>query len=748
MLPSGADEVQLLDSWHAVLRRRWVVVTVVSAVLLVAVVSSFLATPLYKATATLQIERRNPEVLTFRDLSQVDYSWAAYTDFYQTQYKLIASEPVARDAVERRSLASHPRFAPEPSGPGIGALLRSILPRRRPEPSTQDPLDRLARQLLAALEVAPVRNSHLVRVSWVSSDPDLAALVANGVADAYIRNTMDSQIVATGQAEEFLVDQVRTLKDEIAEHEGKLQAYGEAKRILSIDESSNITFQALRDISERRTTAQAALAAAAAHRASVLGVDPEALPEVMNSALIQGLRRDHAAVEAQLSEMSRQYGAEWPGVRTLGSKLAQVSAQLDAETTRIAQQVRAAAEAAWDRAREEVRNLDRLLAERQAEAQGLKRDAVEFANLQSDVQKKRETLDALIARQNEMALAARLKDVQATSSNIRIVEPAKPPVAPFRPNVRLNLALGLLFGTVLGVGLALLLDHLDNTIGSVDELQRLTGLPVLAAIPRQGAASTPLSRVRRRPATEEPGALDLIAHRDAQAGVSEAYRDLRTAILLSNPGRPPRKIVVTSAMPEEGKTATATNLAVVLAQLGARVLLVDTDLRRPRLHRVFGISNRRGMSTALSGLEDDPRRVIVRTEIPGLDVLPSGPIPPNPSELLNSPTFARLAGTFLDQGYDHVIYDSPPVLSVADAVILANAMDTCVAVVRAARTPRQPVRIAVEKLRQVGDVSFGLVLNDLDPERHGGARYGYYRAHGGYREDAPAGEEPRSATGA
>jgi len=747
MHDTGPDDARLIDSWHAVLRRRWVVLAVAASVLLVALVSSFLATPLYKATATLQIERRNPEVLTFRDLSQVDYSWAAYTDYYQTQYKLIASEPVARRTVERLALAAHPLFAPPPTEPGLVARLRSILPRRAAPARVTDPLDGLAGRLLAGLEVAPVRNSHLVRVSWVSADADLAAAVANGVAASYIPLTMESQLTATGQAEEFLVDQVAALKRELAAHETSLQAYGEAKRILSIDESSNITLQALRDISERRTVAQTALAAASAHEQSVLGVEPAALPEVMNSALIQALRRERATVEAQLSEESRKYGADWPGVQTLRSKLDQTASRLDTETLLIAEQVRAAAHAAYERAQGEVRNLDRLLLEQQTAAQALRRDAVEFANLQSEVQKKRETLDALISRQNEMALATRLKDVEATSSNIRVVELAKPPTGPFRPNVRLNLALGLLFGALAGVGLALLLDHLDNTIGSVEELQRLTGLPVLAAIPRHGIALTPLARVRRRAPPVESGALDLITHRDARACVSEAYRDLRTAILLSNPGQPPRKIAVTSAMPEEGKTATATNLAVVLAQLGARVLLVDTDLRRPRLHKVFGVSNRRGMSTALSGLEDEPRQLIVTTDVAGLDLLPSGPVPPNPSELLNSPTFAALARSFLDAGYDHVVYDSPPVLSVADAVILASAVDTCVVVVRAQRTPRQPVRVAVEKVRQVGGVSFGLVLNDLDPERHGTARYGYGRAYGRYGEDVP-GEEPRSATGA
>ena len=244
------------------------------------------------------------------------------------------------------------------------------------------------------------------------------------------------------------------------------------------------------------------------------------------------------------------------------------------------------------------------------------------------------------------------------------------------------------------------------------------------------------------------GEQDRRAHRDAKAGASEAYRDLRTSILLSNPGRPPRKILVTSAIPEEGKTATATNLAIVLAQLGARVLLVDTDLRRPRLHRAFDVPNRRGISNCLSGLEQDATRLAVSTGVDRLDLLPSGPIPPNPSELLNSTTFVGLCERLLDSGYDHVVFDSPPVLSVSDPIILASAADTCILVVRAGRTPRHSVRLAVEKLRQAGEVGFGMVLNDVDPQSHGHSAYAYYGQRQAEREtDDDSGEPPRTVAG-
>jgi capsular exopolysaccharide synthesis family protein len=392
-----------------------------------------------------------------------------------------------------------------------------------------------------------------------------------------------------------------------------------------------------------------------------------------------------------------------------------------------------------------VRNLDSLLAEQEQAAQTLKRNAVDFANLQTEAEKKRETLDALITRQNEMALSTRLKDLSGTSSNIRVVDSAKPPRAPFRPNIKLNLILGVLIGLMLGVALAILLDHLDNTISTADEIQRLTGLPALAVIPRHGDAGSPLARVRRRQTAGANETLDLVAHLDGKAGAAEAYRNLRTSLLLSNPGQPPRTILITSAIPEEGKTATAINLAVVLAQLGARVLLVDTDLRRPRLHKAFGVENRHGVSNCLSGLEDAPARLTLPTGVEGLRLLPSGPIPPNPSELLNSPTFVQLGRQFIDQGYDHIVFDSPPVLSVSDPVIIANAVESCILVARAGRTARQSIRLAVDRLRQAAESSLGVVLNDLDPGAPGSSHYGY--AYYGHHADTETDKTGRGKAG-
>lgn len=736
----------LLDYWTIIARRRWIVYLALSAVTLTALVGSFLTTPLYRSTAVLQIERQNPDILTFRDLAQVDYSFAAYSDFYETQYKVLSSLPVARKAARRLSLAEHPFFAPADSQPGLLARLKSILPRGG-KVRARDHEEIVAEQLLAGLEIAPVRNSHLVQVSWVSSDPDLSAQVANAMADAFIQFNIESQYSTSDQAEEFLINQIGMLKREIGVHEDRLQEYGEAKRIVSIDDSNNVTLQALKAISERRTAAQTTLAKAQADHEATLAAPTDALAEVLNSDLIARLRQEYAAYEAELTEKSRQFKDGWPGMQTLESKFEQAKLRLDVETERIAAQVRAAAEADYRKALGEVANLDRLLTAQEQAAQRLKRDAVEYATLQTEVRKKRETLNALIARQNEMALSTRLQDMDSTSTNIRVMEQARPAAAPFSPNTKLNLILGLGFGLVLGVGMALFLEYLDNTISSAAELQSLTGLPTLAVIPRYREGGVKASRMRRRQAPSPAGTIDFVTRREAGAAASEAFRELRTAILLSNPGSPPRRIAITSSVPEEGKTATAINLAVVLAQLGRRVLLVDTDLRRPRLHKAFDVRNERGVSNYLSGNEADPTKLVLETALEHLDLLPSGPIPPNPSELLNSTTFLEMGSSLIARGYDHIVFDSPPSLSVADPVIIANVVDVTILVARSGFTPKQSVREVAAKLRQSNVAHVGAVLNDFDAESQGGSYYGYH-AYRARETEADSGETQPRAEGA
>ncbi|MDH3629100.1 MAG: polysaccharide biosynthesis tyrosine autokinase [Acidobacteriota bacterium] len=727
----------LLDYWSVIVRRRWVVYLAVTGVFVAVLIGNFMLTPLYRATVTLQIERQNPNILTFRELSTVDTSWVAYSEFYETQYKILASEPVARRAVERHGLNSHPEFKAAASKPGLRQRLTSWIPRfGRGDDEPVDPIDIATTQVQIGLEINPIRKSHLVQVSYVSPDPEVAAEISNAVASAYVQFTIDSQFSTTGEAEEFLVEQVANLKTEISALEETLQDYGEIKGIISIDDSSNLTMAALQDVSRQRTDAQTQLARDEAAWLSIQEADPESIAEVRSSDLISRLREETAGYEAELSEITGRFGEEWPQVETLTSKLEQSNHRLELETGRIVDQIRAARFGAFEESRQRLASIDALLAKQETRAQKLRRDSVEFSNLHGDVKKKRETLNALIGRQNQMALSSRLKDLDQTSTNIRVMESARAPREPFRPNTKLNLVLALFCGLGFGVAMAFVLDYFDNTIGSPAELQRIISRPLLAMIPHYDGSYTDQKPVAAIP-------VDLAVHLDSRSSVSEAYRELRTSILLSNPGQPPRQIMVSSAMPEEGKTATAINLAIVLAQLGRRVILVDTDLRRPRLHKPLNLSNERGVSNFLSGLQPSATADVRPTQIPNLDLLPSGPIPPNPSELLNSERFKELGNALLTAGYDHIVFDCPPALSVSDPVIISHSMDQAILVVRASRTPRQSMRLAAERFEQPGACQIGVVLNDLDLSLHGSSVHGY-RYYGRYDTNTESHDSPRA----
>ncbi|ANM29270.1 hypothetical protein ABI59_06220 [Acidobacteria bacterium Mor1] len=730
MFDGALQRSHLLDYWPTLVRRRWAIFPCVAAGVLLALIGSFLVTPMYRATATVQIERQNPNILNVKDMNSVDYSWAAYADFYQTQYKILGSEAVARRAAERLDLLNHPSFeAGQASGSWLSRL-RSIIPRRSPSRDL-DPTEAVTMQVRGGLLISPVRNSQLVEVSWSGPEPEMTAEIANAVVDAFTHFNIESQFTASDQATEFLVDQTAQLTREISAIEERLQEYGEARRIVSIDDSNNITLRALADVAQRRTEAQTSLAQAEAVYRALVEAEPSSLPQVLENSLINQLKSEHAAYEAELSQQARLFKEDWPALRSLRSKLDQVSERLESETQRIAEGAVLAAQSDLDRARREYQNLDRLLGEQEDAAQRLRKDSIEFANLQSEANKKRETLDALIARQNEMALSTRLKDLDETSSNIRVVDRAKVPLAPFRPNTRFNLALGLVFGVGFGIGLAFLLDYVDNTINEPSQLEALSTAPLLAIVPRQAAEANAGKE-------QQTQGLDRIVMLDGRSRAAEAFRELRTAILLSSAGQAPKQLAVTSAVPEEGKSSVAMNLAIVLAQLGRKVLLVDTDLRKPRLDRAFKMPNKRGVSTYLSGLEKDPVSLTHDGGVEGLRILLSGPIPPNPSELLNSDVFKEMGEAFLEAGYDHIVYDTPPVLSVSDPLVVGAVTDVTILVARAQSTSRHSVRLALEKLEQSGHPPIGVVLNDV--RATGRVYQGYY--YGTY--ETPENERPEA----
>ncbi|HXV77643.1 MAG TPA: polysaccharide biosynthesis tyrosine autokinase [Candidatus Polarisedimenticolaceae bacterium] len=703
------------DLWRIVVRRRTLVFAAVALSVALTAVVTLLSTPIYQATTTIQIERRGSGVLNYKDVTSVDPSFAGYQDFYQTQYRILQSDAVLRLAARRLDLPNRPDYAGRESPP-IARLVGWVL-SALPAPSrsdrardgeTDDPHDQATSFLRARLSVQPVRGSQLVRVSFLDRDPALARDSANAVAAAYQEFSLQSRYSTTAQASEFLTKQVAELQQEAAAMERRLQALSAEKEILALrDDTKDISTLALTDLNAKLVESKARLALAGARYDAVRTAPADSMAEVLRSPLINNLRQQYAELERKHRQMSERFRDDWPALRQVTEELTQAAARLELETETIATRVRGVARAERDQAGAEVRLLQARVDEQKQVVQRVSLDAVEIASLQAEIKTKRRFLDELVNRQNQTEVTDRLRDPQA--SNIRVVDAARAPDYPVRPRKLLNLLASLVAGLVLGAGAALLSDHLDNTVKNEADVRIAAGLPVLGQIRVFESTLTP-SPVGPSP-THWPDQPGLGCHVEPLSVFAEAFKSLRTSLLLAAPDHPPRSILITSAEPGDGKSTVAVNLSTVLTQLGKRVLLVGADLRRPSVHSMLDLPNKRGLSNLLTGTAD-LRDVVCESAVPRLDVIPSGPIPPTPSELLGSAGMGALIDRLLnDEGYDHVVIDSPPAAQVTDAVILSAYAAATVVTARAGATTRDALALTLERLRRARAHLPGIVLN-------------------------------------
>jgi len=722
---SRADALR--EHGRVVRERRWVIAACVALLGTAALLYSLLATPVYRASATIQIERRSPEVLTFTDPAQPDPSGYFY-DFYETQYRIIQSRSVLTLAAERLDLANRPSLL-ERKGSALARLKRwasSLIAPPSPEPAEAqtprteaDPDAGFAGFIAAGLSVDPVRQSRLVQVSFEDRDPALAREVVDAVAHAFVEFNLTARSSTTELATEFLTREVQRIQAEIHDMEQELQAYGSRESILALsDGATDLAESSLAELDRHLSEARRRQALASARLESLDNAAPESLEEVRDSPLILKLEESLAVLEQRHAQMSGRFRPGWPELAELTAEIEQSRQRLRAEVARIAAATLETARSDHEQALAEVRNLTAQVDSQKREVQRVRRAAIDYAALQAEIESRRKLLGELVSRRSETRSSGELYDTG--SSNIRIVDKAFEPTHPVRPRRLRNTALGLLTGLFLGLAAAFLLDHLDNTIKDESDLARhAPALPVLAHVP----ALEPL-RVVGEPEVRSP---DLASHEAPRSAFGEAFKNLRTSILLAFADTPPRHILVTSCEPESGKSTTSQNLAVVLAQSGKRVLLIDADLRKPRLHRTFGLGNRLGLSNYLSG-NVGAGELVLETEVPGVSLIASGPIPPNPSELLNSPRLIALLGDLDRAGsFDVVVIDCPPLLQVADALILAARADATVLVVRAGVTTREALAGGLRRLEQARATPIGMVLNGATAR----ARY-YYRER---RED-------------
>jgi capsular exopolysaccharide synthesis family protein len=726
-LESERDEMSLLDFWRVLVVRRWTILAVFVTAVVFTLISTLKETPIYQASTTLQIDRENPNVLPVKGVYEVDNT---ADDTLPTQYKILESRSLARKVIEELRLDRVEEFASKPKKPG---LISSYLPlltrlfRRNPTDSPSDEPD-YVRPIIDAylgnLSVRPVRQARLVEVSFESPNPKLAADIINAHAKYYKEQNLQFKWDATQDASNFLQEQLSTLRANLEKAEDKLQAYSREKQILFTDEGKNNTAtEKLKQLEAEYTKAQTERFEKEAYSGLIRLGSADSLPQLTNDALIANLTSKLADLRKEESDIAVTFSPEYPRRKRLRNQIEEIQRAIDSEKTRVIQTVEADYSASVERER-----LTRdALEQQRSVVNNQNQESIQYTILKREADSFKQLYDGLQTRLREAQVSAGLR-----ASNIRVVDPAEIPRSPVRPRRLLNLMLGSLLGLSLGIGLAFFQEYLDSSLKSPDDVQRFLKVPSLGTIPNMqslgkgrpyayGSSKFPRQEPVARGELEKTPA-ELITHTAPSSVMAEAYRSVRTSLLLSLPERAPRVVLVTSAVPSEGKTVTAINLAVSLTQTGSRVVLVDADMRKPRIHSVFSIGNLPGLTSFLTG-SANLKDVIHDVGPANLHLLPCGVVPPNPAELIQSGRFNHLVQV-LRQYFDYVVFDSPPLANVSDARILAANAEATLLVVKAFSTSRHMAKRAVEHLQELKARNIAVILNDLDVRIRGS--YSYY----------------------
>lgn len=688
-------EMHLSEYWAVVLKRRHLVLLVIALVLGAVSAMTLLQRPTYRSTAVINVEKDRGTPFDLNGQSFYDM-WQP--EYLPTQVRLLTSREIAERAVDRLNLTNNPEFNP-------GGATRTT------DRGAVDARTRVALTVQGGLEAVPVRGTNLVQLSYEGVNPKLAADVTNAVADAYIDWNLESKFNVLGQANRFLTAQSEQLKSEIDGLEKQLQAYGRKNDIVSTDPDQNVTLQNLGSLNKDYSDAVADRVAKEARYVEMQNARPDAIAEPLSNGLISSLRADQAKLEREYAEKLNLYKPEWPAMQQLKAQIDKGRQHLNSVINDTVSKARENARNDYMTARRREDSLKSVLQGQKNEAMTMNSNAVEYNNLKVEIDTKKSLLDALLKRQAETEVSSRLRGERVSS--IRVVDRALPATSRYRPSYRRNAMLGLFLGVVLGLGLAFFLEYLDRSLRTPAQVEQYLRLPALGIIPAVGEAATRGYYGRRRKgesATKGDVEIELLPHTHPRSTVAEAYRAFRAALLLSRAGGI-KSLVVTSCLPGEGKTSTAVNLAAVLGQVNKRVLLVDADLHKPRLHKVFHTSNRIGLVSVLAE-NLDPLTAVSPTAIPNVYVVPSGPSSPNPSGLLSSAAMTSFLET-MNRNFDYVIIDTPPLGPVADAVVIGHSTDGVVLTTQAGRTPREMVRRVRDKLLLANVRVLGVLINNL-----------------------------------
>jgi succinoglycan biosynthesis transport protein ExoP len=704
--PDASDdqeqEFTLRDAWHVLLKRRWTVLGCTALVAAIALIWALLQTPLYRSTATLQIESSSLRIVKMEGVEAVDAS----SDFMGTQIELLKSRALALRAVRQLGLVSDEAFQNAVSRPGgIAGIVRLFRGKDAKPDATSQTLEsreaNAAANVMANRQVEAVGYSQLARVSFVSPDPRVAERVTNGLAQAFMDANLSRREENSKYARTFLEDRLSQLKLKLEDSERALIAFAQEQRLASVDQNTSLASSNLEQLNSALGTATADRIRAESvwRQAQVArGLSSDAL----KSPMLDKLRETRGDLKADYEAKRVTFKPDYPEMQELARRIAEVEARIKEEAGAYA----TAAQAEYEAALANETLLREQVASLQSELLDLQGRSVQFNILKRESDTSRQLYDALLQRYKEIGVAG-----GGASNNVSMVDPALPGYR-FKPDIRRSALIGLLLGLMLGFALAFLLERLDETIKTPEDIERHLRLPVIGIVPKVGEST-----------------IDAMAE-DTRSSFSEAYRSLRTGLQYATEAGAPKILLVTSAVAGEGKTTTALMLARKFAQLGVKVLVIDADLRKPSLHKRLNVDNGMGLSEYLAGETDGPEMFKPTTQA-NLTVVTSGATPSNPAELLAAARFRSLL-TVAAHTFDQVIIDGPPLLGLADVPIIANAADGTLIAIEAGRARIGVLRGAMKRLFAVRARVTGALLVKYDPKAAG---YGYGHGYGyGYSD--------------
>ena len=710
---------------EVVLRRKKVIIAFFVIVLVSTLISTLLTEPEYKATAKLEISLENPKVVNFDQVVELE---TKSDQFYETQYLLLKSNSLAKQVVEKLNLAEHPDFNPEKKKQSlisramssvtdlIDNTLNGIKKITTRQQDTQisgldeaiaeaSEEDALINAFTGKLQVTPIGTSRLVDISFMSHDRKLAADAVNALSDTFINWLLNRKLDSTKQGRDFLKKQIEQSQSNLEQSEEKLNEYAKSNDIVSLDEKMNITYHTFSELNDALAKSETARLEKESLYKHVSDGNIDALPMVLNDPYIQNLKAEHARAKSEYSELSATFKPGYPKLKELGARVAELQRKIEEAQNSIASSVKSD----YDASLRKEETLRESYQKQKTLASALNDKSIQYNILKRGVDSNETIYNSLLQRLKETEVSSAI-----TASNIQVVDYAQIPIIPFKPNVTLNLLIACILGIGGGVFLAFFLEYFDNTVKSSEEVRDKLKLPVLGGVFES---------------TSQTGSLDSPVEKlfllDPRSHIAESFRTIRTSLLLSTPGKPPRSILITSCFPAEGKTTVSINLASSFAQAGSKVLLLEADLRRPRIGTILG-NNGNGLCSYLTG-NSNLSEVISQGEIPNLYVLPVGPIPVNPAELLGSNRMRELIQT-LTGDYDYIIVDGPPALGFVDSHIISSLVDGVAVVVRAGKTPKNSIRELIDRLWSLKANFLGVIVNgiELNQNSYYYKSYNYY----------------------